>query len=109
MRWGAAVGIVLAVGAWGRHGGVEEKAKATAHAEAKAEEAKAEEAEVAIGFVAAVDEEAHAVAVDGDLEIYVVHAAREGRRAPIVFLTGSCTHPLTYVKAFRHAAAEHGG
>ena len=38
-----------------------------------------------------------------------MRAAREGWRAPAVFLTGSCTHPLTYVNAFRHAAAEHGG
>jgi pimeloyl-ACP methyl ester carboxylesterase len=26
-----------------------------------------------------------------------------------VFLTGSCTSPLTYLRAFRQAAAEHGG
>jgi pimeloyl-ACP methyl ester carboxylesterase len=122
MRWGVAAGVVVAAAVWGGRGGVEGKAGADANANANANanaDASADASasananpDPAIGFravAAGADEEAHAVPVEGDLEIYVVRAAREGRRAPLVFLTGSCTHPLTYVKAFRHAAAEHGG
>ncbi len=43
--------------------------------------------------------------VDGDLDAYVA-----GDGAPtIVFLTGSCTHPLASLKAFETAGAAHGG
>jgi pimeloyl-ACP methyl ester carboxylesterase len=49
-----------------------------------------------------------ALHVEGDLEAYVVDAARAGGPV-IVFLTGSCTHPLPSLKAFQHAGAEHGG
>lgn len=45
------------------------------------------------------------LAVAGDLDIYVA-----GDRPPaIVFLTGSCTHPLASLKAFESAGAAHGG
>lgn len=50
----------------------------------------------------------HAVPIAGDLDAYAVDAAREGGPA-IVFLTGSCTHPLASLKAFQRAGAEHGG
>ena len=43
--------------------------------------------------------------VEGDLDAYVA-----GDRAPtIVFLTGSCSHPLPSLKAFESAGAAHGG
>lgn len=52
--------------------------------------------------------------VTGDLPVYVVRGSRAAAtpaisRPPVVFLTGSCTTPLTYVRAFRRAAAAHGG
>lgn len=109
VRWVVAAGIVGAAALWGgevlgpqasglrhlREGDAEARTVALPRLERQEE-------------AAAVDEEAHEVAVEGDLSIYVVRG-RAGRAAPIVFLTGSCTHPLTYVNAFRHAAAEHGG
>ena len=51
------------------------------------------------------------VVIAGDLPVYVVRPAPRGEAAAgrTVFLTGSCTTPLTYLKAIRHAAAEHGG
>ena len=83
-------------------------AKADADARAKAD-AKADADADADAEVGAAGVEARAVAVEGDLEVYVIEAARKGWRAPVVFLTGSCTHPLTYVNAFRKAVADHGG
>lgn len=49
------------------------------------------------------------IAVAGDLPVYAVRAAPGTRTRRTVFLTGSCTTPLTYLDALRHAAAEHGG
>jgi pimeloyl-ACP methyl ester carboxylesterase len=46
--------------------------------------------------------------VDGDLPVYVLRGV-DGRAPRTVFLTGSCTHPLTYTTAFRGAARAHGG
>jgi pimeloyl-ACP methyl ester carboxylesterase len=48
------------------------------------------------------------VDVEGDLPIYVLRGA-DGRPPRTIFLTGSCTHPLTYTTAFRGAARAHGG
>jgi pimeloyl-ACP methyl ester carboxylesterase len=48
-------------------------------------------------------------AVAGDLPVYVVRAADGVATRRAVFLTGSCTTPLTYLRAFRAAASEHGG
>src|SRR4051794_9244877 len=117
MRWVVAAGIVLATSGWAGRAALEQRriTVAAGPAEKAREAPPREEEERAIAFGGEVppeappDEEAHAVPVEGDLEIYVVRAARPGRAAPVVFLTGSCTHPLTYVKAFRHAGAEHGG
>ena len=117
MRWGVAAGIVVAAAVWGRDGAVEERVKAGAGANAEADaNAKADASASASASASAEVEaavvggdEAVAVAVAGDLEIYVVRATRQASHGPLVFLTGSCTHPLTYVNAFGHAAAEHGG
>lgn len=49
------------------------------------------------------------VAVPGDLPALVVRPAAGAAAIRTVFLTGSCTHPSTYLRAFAHAAAEHGG
>jgi hypothetical protein len=49
------------------------------------------------------------IAVAGDLPVYVVRAADGVATRRAVFLTGSCTTPLTYLRAFRAAASEHGG
>jgi predicted esterase len=49
------------------------------------------------------------VAVPGDLPVYVIRSAAPSRRTRAVFLTGSCTTPLDYIRAFRRAAAQHGG
>jgi len=49
------------------------------------------------------------VAVEGDLPALVVRPAPGAGAIKTVFLTGSCTHPSTYLKAFAHAASEHGG
>jgi pimeloyl-ACP methyl ester carboxylesterase len=46
--------------------------------------------------------------VEGDLPIYVLRSA-DGGAPRTIFLTGSCTHPLTYTTAFRGAARAHGG
>ena len=114
MRWVVAAGIVGAAALWAE--GLRPQASGLRHLS----DAEAAAKVVAIArlerpdegaFAAARDEDAHEVAVAGDLAVYVVRgrAGRAGRAGPIVFLTGSCTHPLTYVNAFRHAAAEHGG
>jgi hypothetical protein len=49
------------------------------------------------------------IAVAGDLPVYVVRAAEGVATRRAVFLTGSCTTPLTYLRALRAAASEHGG
>ena len=116
MRWLVAAGIVVATAAWGAHVDPE-------HATKPLLAACVTEKEPAIVYVHAVvrdvepepvaaasdaDEEPRVIAVAGDLEIYAVAAARPGG-LPIVFLTGSCTHPVASLKAFGHAAAQHGG
>jgi pimeloyl-ACP methyl ester carboxylesterase len=49
------------------------------------------------------------LSVDDDLPVFVVPPAPGARPARTVFLTGSCTTPLTYLSRFREAAAAHGG
>ncbi|MDB5214367.1 MAG: uncharacterized protein JWO86_2294, partial [Myxococcaceae bacterium] len=100
---------LVAVAASAGDAGMSAKADADAKADAvgiealrrpldENEDAHAEE-------VGAIEE----VEVAGDLPIYVVRAAQGVAARRTVFLTGSCTTPLTYLRAFRHAAAEHGG
>jgi pimeloyl-ACP methyl ester carboxylesterase len=55
------------------------------------------------------DDAIEEIAVAGDLPVYVVRAADGVATRRAVFLTGSCTTPLTYLHAFRDAASEHGG
>jgi pimeloyl-ACP methyl ester carboxylesterase len=47
--------------------------------------------------------------IDDDLPVYVVPPSPGIRPSRTVFLTGSCTTPLTYLERFRGAAAAHGG
>ena len=49
------------------------------------------------------------LAIDDDLPVFVVPPSPGTRPARTVFLTGSCTTPLTYLDRFREAAASHGG
>ena len=58
---------------------------------------------------AAPDDAIEEMAVAGDLPVYVVRAADGVATRRAVFLTGSCTTPLTYLRAFQAAASEHGG
>lgn len=120
MRWGLAACCAFAVGGWNADVGVIGRREAIARADAKAS-AKVEaiaiadtrrapdeapEAEAAIEEPDGAIEE---VPVDGDLPVYVVRGREGLASSRIVFLTGSCTTPLTYVRAFARAAAEHGG
>ena len=50
-----------------------------------------------------------ALPVDDDLPAFVIRPSRTTRPSRTVFLTGSCTTPLTYRERFREAAAAHGG
>jgi hypothetical protein len=125
MKWGLAACCVIAVAGMtvgvGRREGEALKADARAKADAKAKadaDAKARadakvradaDAKADAAHEAAVAEAIEQVAVEGDLPAYVVRPAARTRVARAVFLTGSCTHPLAYVKAFQRAAAEHGG
>jgi pimeloyl-ACP methyl ester carboxylesterase len=85
---------------------VEAQAKARAKRQLEAEASTpADAAEVAHAGDDTIDE----IAVDKDLPVYVVRPRPGTGRTRTVFLTGSCTHPSTYVKELRHAAAEHGG
>jgi pimeloyl-ACP methyl ester carboxylesterase len=58
---------------------------------------------------ASIDDPIDEIAIENDLPVFVVRARPGTGRARTVFLTGSCTHPSTYVREFRRAAAEHGG
>lgn len=55
------------------------------------------------------DDAIEEIAVAGDLPVYVVRAAGGVAPRRAVFLTGSCTTPLTYLRVVRAAAADHGG
>jgi pimeloyl-ACP methyl ester carboxylesterase len=118
MRWGIAVcGLMAAIAARG-HGAMRQGPYAGASADASTD-AGANAGTVTIEAVRpyAGDADGHAVetgaieevGVDGDLPVYVVRAAAGTDARRTVFLTGSCTTPLDYLKALRHAAAEHGG
>jgi hypothetical protein len=113
MRPGLAACFGLAVAGWG-HGGAPvaapEPARASASASAPASGPEPEPApEHAVAIAAALREAAiEELAVEGDLPIYVVRG-NDGKIARTVFLTGSCTTPVTYLTALRNAAAAHGG
>lgn len=134
MKWGLAACCVIAVAGVtvgvGRREGealmADARAKTDADADADAQvqvqvDAKAREkasANASANANAQADADAKAkvadllvqeIAVEGDLPAYVVKPAAQRRVARAVFLSGSCTHPMTYVKAFQKAAAEHGG
>jgi pimeloyl-ACP methyl ester carboxylesterase len=100
---------LVAVAASAGDAGTSAKADADAKAEAVGVEALRRPPDENEGAhaeeVGAIEE----VEVAGDLPIYVVRAAQGVPARRTVFLTGSCTTPLTYLRAFRHAAAEHGG
>ncbi len=49
------------------------------------------------------------LAIDDDLPAFVIRPAPNTPPSRTVFLTGSCTTPVTYLEPLRHAAAAHGG
>ena len=49
------------------------------------------------------------LAIDDDLPAFVVRPSPNTPPSRTVFLTGSCTTPVTYLERLRHAAAAHGG
>jgi hypothetical protein len=98
--------VAVSAGDAGVRTGVKADAKADANDEVVAIDAKRRApADAASAVPDAIEE----VAVAGDLPVYVVRAALGTSTRRTVFLTGSCTTPLTYLDALRHAAAEHGG
>jgi pimeloyl-ACP methyl ester carboxylesterase len=120
MRWGiAACGLMAAVAVEGNagvrrgaHAGANAGAEASVKADAVAIEALRRdhgdgdgEGNGDVSPPGAIEQ----IAVDGDLPVYVVRAVAGTRARRTVFLTGSCTTPLDYLTALRHAAAEHGG
>ena len=116
MRWAVAAGIVLGATLGGYERAIDELVGVpviTVHRLKRAQESehlRATELEEAPAHRAEVHGSAgpRVVPVAGDLDAYVVGGAR-GRGPPIVFLTGSCTHPLASMTAFQHAGAAHGG
>lgn len=123
MKWGLAACCVFAVTGFSAHMKVPElrrpdpeRAVAPSVARPPENEQRAaadplpepERAKDEPNTTSAVDGTIEEVEVDGDLPVYVVRGAANVV-APRVFLTGSCTTPLTYLRAFRKAAAEHGG
>ena len=111
MRWGLAACCLIAVAGCSRTTGRDGTSRPAPGSIASPLPAPAGVASPdAIGLATAarvVDDAVEELEVDGDLPIFVVRGARPG--APAVFLTGSCTTPVTYVRAFRRAAASHGG
>ena len=119
MQWRAVASIVLSGAAWERSATRDPRLPPPAEPViAFAPVQRAEDAEPAPLTAAPPAEDAASrtpepvveeLAIAGDLPGYVVRAAREGHAAPIVFLTGSCSHPRPSLEAFRRAAAAHGG
>jgi predicted esterase len=114
MRWAVLacgfVAVVTVAGDAGTHASASASASADADARANADAVAIKDAarprtEKDDPDRDSIDE----VEVEGDLPVYVVRTAKGVATARAVFLTGSCTTPLTYLRAFRQAAAEHGG
>lgn len=117
MRWAVAAGVVLGAVLGGYERAIDELVGVpvvTVHRLKRAAESEQvlatdpAEAPARRAEVHAASAGPRVVPIAGDLDVYVVDAARAGA-PPIVYLTGSCTHPLASMTAFQRAGAAHGG